>query len=40
MGGKAFCFYSPVLKVPRQCPLLFLVEVCVREDDAFRSEKV
>jgi hypothetical protein len=30
----------PVLKVPRQCPLAFLVKVHLREGEALRSEKV
>jgi hypothetical protein len=28
------------LKVPRECPLVLLVEVCLREGKALRSEKI
>jgi hypothetical protein len=34
--GKKF---SPVLKVPRQCPLVFLVDVSLREGKIVGSEK-
>jgi hypothetical protein len=33
VGGKKH--FSPVSKVPRQCPLVLLVEVCLRESKAF-----
>jgi hypothetical protein len=32
--------FSQVSKVPRQCPLALLVEVCLNEDKAVGSEKV
>jgi hypothetical protein len=35
MGQKIFL----ALKVPRQCPFVLLVEVCLREDKALGSEK-
>jgi hypothetical protein len=28
---------SPVLKIPRQCPLVLLVEVCLTEGEAFKD---
>jgi hypothetical protein len=28
------------MKVPRQCPLVFLVEVLLRKDEVIRREKV
>jgi hypothetical protein len=28
---------SPVSKVPRQCPLVLLVEVCLTEGEAFKD---
>jgi hypothetical protein len=31
--------YFPALKVPRQCPLFLLVEICLREGKALESEK-
>jgi hypothetical protein len=31
-------FLSPILKVPRQCPLVLLVEVCLTEGEALGSE--
>jgi hypothetical protein len=34
-GGGGEHFFPPVLKVPRQCPLVLLVEVCLRESKAF-----
>jgi hypothetical protein len=37
MGGKIL--FSPVLKVPRQCPLVLPVEVRLREGKALGSEK-
>jgi hypothetical protein len=39
-GGKArnFFFQSPVLKVPRQCPLVLLVEVCLRKGKGLKRE--
>jgi hypothetical protein len=33
-------FLSLVLKVPRQCPLILLVEVCLREGEALGSKEV
>jgi hypothetical protein len=36
-GGQK---HFPALKVPRQCPLALLVEVCLRESKALGSEKV
>jgi hypothetical protein len=33
-------FFSPALKVPRQCPLVLLIDVCLREDEALGSKKV
>jgi predicted metal-dependent RNase len=37
-GGRKYIFL-PVLKVPRQCSLVLLVEVRLREGDAFRNRK-
>jgi hypothetical protein len=37
--GQETCF-SPVLKFPRQCPPVLLVEVCLREGEVLGSEKV
>jgi hypothetical protein len=37
-GGGARNYFSPVLKVPRQCSLVLLVEVCLREGGALGSE--
>jgi hypothetical protein len=34
-GEEKETFFSPVLKVPRQCPLVLLVEICLREGKAF-----
>jgi hypothetical protein len=39
-GGQEILFLSPVLEVPRQCPLILLVEVYLREGEALGSEKV
>jgi hypothetical protein len=39
-GERQEIFFPPVLKVPRQCPLILLVEVHLRECEALRSEKV
>jgi hypothetical protein len=36
-GKKHFCL-SPVLKVPKQCPLALVVEVCLTEGEALGSE--
>jgi hypothetical protein len=36
-GGKKH--FAPVLKVPRQCPFVLLVEVLLREGEALGSEK-
>jgi hypothetical protein len=33
-------WYSLDLNVLRQCPLALLVEVCLKEDEAVRGEKV
>jgi hypothetical protein len=35
LKGRGKIFFSPVLKVPKQCPLVLLVEVCLRESKAF-----
>jgi hypothetical protein len=34
---KLFLFF---FKIPRQCPLVLLVEICLREHEALGSEKV
>jgi hypothetical protein len=38
-GSKRNFFSSPVLKVCRQCPLLLVVEVCLREGKALGSKE-
>jgi hypothetical protein len=34
-GGEEI--FPPVLKAPRQCPLVLLVKVCLREGEALES---
>jgi hypothetical protein len=38
-GGKKSKLFSSVLKVPRQCPFVLLVEVCLRKGEALGSEE-
>jgi hypothetical protein len=37
--GPETCFKSPVLKLPRQYPLILLVDVCVRKSKDLGREK-
>jgi hypothetical protein len=37
-GVGARNIFSSVLKVPRQCPFVLLIEVCLREGEALASE--
>jgi hypothetical protein len=39
-GGVGKKYFYPVLKAPRQCPLVILVEVHLREGKALGSQKV
>jgi hypothetical protein len=39
-GEQETLFLSLVLKVPKQCPLVLLVEVLLREGEYLGSEKI
>jgi hypothetical protein len=38
--GEREIFMSPALKFPRQCPLVLLAEICLREGEALGNDKV